>query len=398
MSDVTQRQRRLLYLGFAFRPGGQGLHPGINPAGHAFETQMVGSLTRHFELRSVGVLPVVVNEQAAARNQSPGLNHDLVLLDKAPELMHRWTSLGRLKKQFTHWRAAGWSPDVVLVYNLSPIYNAFLRWLRRQPDCPRLILLLADSPQLGEPVRWSKRLRHRFKPMTYPDAEMAALFDGCIALGRSTEEWFKKLNIPWMWMPGGCEAGRREAGGSAAVGGDIVFGYFGALAPHTGVMPMLENFLAARVPNRLRLCGYGNLGPGVSALARQNPRLEFAGLLPTQDDCLAFGRSCDVLINPRPRGWGNENNFPSKLFQYALTTRAILSTRLSGAELVLGPEAFYFDENDFESTLRKAVAEIADLPRAELRRRGLVLGERITRQFSWAQQAGAMSAFIRQAL
>ncbi|MBC8001573.1 MAG: glycosyltransferase [Opitutaceae bacterium] len=389
---------RLLYLGFAFRPGGQGLHPGINPAGHAFETQMGGALARQFELRSVGVLPVVVDEAAAARNLSPGLNHDLVLLEKRPELFHRWRSLARLKRQFSEWRTAGWIPDAVLVYNLSPIYNAFLRWLRRQPQCPRLILLLADSPQLGEPVRWSKKLRHRFKPLTYPDAEMTALFDGCIALSRPTERWFEKLKIPWLWMPGGCEPGKAPPTDSAPNEGDIVFGYFGALAPHTGVMPMLESFLAMPIPNRLRLCGHGNLGSEVEDLARNNSRVTFGGLLPSQDDCLAFGQTCDVLINPRPCGWGNENNFPSKIFQYALTSRAILSTRLSGVEIVLGPEAFYFDEHDFGAALRRAVTEIAGLPRAELRRRGGILNERITSQFSWTQQAAAMAAFIRQLL
>ena len=387
---------RLLYLGFAFRPGGQGLHPGINPAGHAFETQMVGGLKCHFELRSVGVLPVVVDESSAARNSSPGLNHELVLLEKPPELAHRWRAVARLKRRFNEWRAAGWSPDAVLVYNLSPIYNTFLRWLRRQPGCPRLILLLADSAQLGRPVRWSKRLRHFFKPFTYPDAQMAGLFDACISLSRSTGGWFQKLNIPWLWMPGGCEPGKPAAPESAPGEGDIVFGYFGALAPHTGVMPMLESFLDAPVSNQLRLCGHGNLGAEVRNLASENKRLQFAGLLPTQDDCLAFGQSCDVLVNPRPPGWGNENNFPSKLFQYALTARAILSTRLSGVEIVLGPEAFYFDENDFDSTLRRAVVEIAGRPRAELRRRGIALNERITSQFSWARQTAAMAEFIRQ--
>ena len=129
-------------------------------------------------------------------------------------------------------------------------------------------------------------------------------------------------------------------------------------------------------------------------MARQDPRLKFHGLH-TPDDCLAFGQSCDVLVNPRPATHGNENNFSSKLFDYALTGRAILTSRLSGAEDVLGPEAFYFDPQSFEPSLQQALLTVAASSRAELDRRGQAIQSRVTSQFSWHRQGARLTSFLQ---
>src|SRR5689334_4791826 len=100
---------RLLYLGFAFPPGVAALHPGINPAGHALETQMLGELREQFEVRSTGVLPLQPPAIEAA-DPASGVAHDLILVEKPPELFHRFRSLACLKTQYRRWRDAGWVP------------------------------------------------------------------------------------------------------------------------------------------------------------------------------------------------------------------------------------------------------------------------------------------------
>src|SRR5882724_4849425 len=163
---------RLLYLGFAFPPGMQAMFPGINPAGHAFETQMVAALRAHFEICSVGVLPLKVPRLTAGADPASGVEHKLVLLERAPELFHRYRSLAQLKRQYRRWQAEGGTPDAVLAYNLSPIYNNFVRWLKKQGSPPKLVLLLLDSSRLGKPTPPLKRLRRRLKPLVIPDDEM----------------------------------------------------------------------------------------------------------------------------------------------------------------------------------------------------------------------------------
>ena len=387
---------KLLYLGFAFPPGVQAMHPAINPAGHAFETQMISHLRSEFEIRSVGTLPFGLPNSAMNSDNRSGVLHDLLLIERPPEIWNRWHSLRKLKNQYCRWIEAGWEPEAVLTYNLSPIYNNFVRWLNLQTKRPRQVLLLLDSSNLGRSWPWSKRFRYRFKPFAIPDAEMIDAFDACVGLSKSAEEFFAKR--PFLWMPGGCDARRGPAEQTKAIDSTepIRFGYFGSLAPHSGLSQLIEVFLSSAVRGTLQISGYGKQADQIAAIAAREPRIKFHGLLPSPEDCLRFGRDCDVLINPRPKTHGNENNFPSKLFDYALCGRAILTSKMSGVEEVLGPDAFYFLADPFLDNLCKGLNELAKIPRTELRRRGHAIQDRVTKEYSWDRQAARMAEFIRE--
>jgi glycosyltransferase involved in cell wall biosynthesis len=182
--------------------------------------------------------------------------------------------------------------------------------------------------------------------------------------------------------------------GPEAITGPIRFGYFGAFSAHAGLADLIRVFTATDRPHRLRICGWGKAGPAMAKLCEQDSRLEFLGFMPP-DDCLKFAQGCDVLVNPRPSGHGNENNFPSKIFEYALCARAIVTTRISGVDAVLGEEAFYIDENDFDRSLAAALDMAAAAPRDELNRRGRALCAQATSQFNWPRGAGRMAEFVR---
>lgn len=359
---------------------------------------MVRELRAHFDLRSAGILPFKPARHEAADPNS-GLAHELLLVEKAPELFHRYRSLFRLKAQYLRWRAQGWEPDALMVYNLSPIYNQFLLWLRRQAHCPKLVLLLLDSSSLGQPVAPGKRFRHRLKPMHVVDADMLDCFDACIGLSRSVEKYFVPRGIPFLWMPGGCTPGRAllAEGYPDPIddGAPIRFAYFGALGPHSGVKALAEIVAAAPLSATLDICGYGKQASELAVLVQRSPRLRFRGLL-SPAECLRFGRLSDVLVNPRPATHGNENNFPSKLFEYALCGRAILTANLSGVSTVLGPKAAYFDPYEFASSLKAKLCELAALPSAELNRRGMAIQRRVLTEFTWAKQAERMTLFLER--
>jgi glycosyltransferase involved in cell wall biosynthesis len=309
--------------------------------------------------------------------------------------VNRRRLLGALKRRYREWAAADWQPATVLVYNLSPIYNAFVRWLRRQSARPRLVLVLLDSNQLGEPISSLRRWRYRFKPLVVPDIDMLGEFDACIGLSAEVET-FLKPGTPFLWMPGACDPRRIPIVGVDAVtdAGPIRFGYFGALAAHAGIGELAKAF-AHNSNSTLHVCGYGKLAGTLTDMARSNPRLRFQGLLPRPDDCLPFGRACDVLVNPRPLGFGNQNNFPSKIFDYALCGRAILSSRTSGVDRVLGPEAFYYDAAWHPASLAEAVVALGRLGRLELHRRGLEIQKRVCAEYTWTKQAARVAQFVQ---
>ena len=388
---------KLLFLGFAFPPGAAALYPHLNPAGHALETQLIGALRRHFQIRSVGLLPVKPPPTPGA-DPGSGIPHELLLLEKPPELYHRFLSLAQLKRHYQLWRRAGWEPDLVLVYNLSPVYNQFITWLRNSRASPKLVLLLLDSPNLGQEVHSWKQFRRRFKPLYISDAQMLGQFDACIGLSQSAAKYFERPRIPFLWMPGGCAPDRALIANEAPEVEEqrsFRFGYFGALGAHAGVSRLIQNFLAMNLSATLEICGYGKAGDTLRQLASGSERFKFLGLL-TPTECLRFGRSCDVLINPRPATHGNENNFPSKIFEYALCGRAILTSQLSGVQNVLGPEGFYFDPVDFDRSLQEHLKLLVQTPRSNLNRRGAIIQARLLKEFSWAAQAARVAEFLQK--
>ena len=247
--------RKLLYLGFGFPPGVASAFPEVSPAGHGFETAMIAALGGHCEIKSAGLLPAAEAEFPPVRDHSPGVPHELLLVDKAPELFHRWQSARRLRRWYEELRRGGWEPDAVLVYNLPAVFNDFIRWLARQPARPATVLLLADSSTLGQRLSTTKRLRYRCKPMTWLDDEMLPCFDACVGLSRDTEKFFAPRNVPWLWMPGACDPAEAPPARPPTHAGPIRFGYFGALAGHSGVLEMTRTFLRASPPATLHVCG-----------------------------------------------------------------------------------------------------------------------------------------------
>ncbi len=391
---------KLLYFSHAFPPGAPRNLAPINPAGHAFETGLVQALSNHFQVRSIGLLPGEARGVEFRQTGSEGIAHDLTLFEYFPDVWSRLNAVVRIKQAYRRWSREGWEPDAVMTYNLSPVFNAIIRWLRAQSHRPTRIVLLADSSRLGWPMPPLKALRYRLKPLVVPDAQAIRWFDACIGLSRTSERFFCARNVPFLWMPGACRSSAaiegQDADATTLEGGPTRFGYFGALADHSGVLALIRLFRSTAIAASLQICGYGKLAQKVAQEAAKDSRIRFHGFLSAPADCLVFGRTCDVLVNPRPATHGNENNFPSKIFDYALCSRAILSSTLGGVDAVLGNDATYFEPADFGRSLTDALTELVKTPRAELRRRGLALKRRVLSEYSWEKQADHITDFIRE--
>jgi Glycosyl transferases group 1 len=398
LSSAETGLPRLLYLGNVLPPGLAEIFPECQPTGELIERRLTQSVQKDFETRSVGCSDLDLKRFRCRSGAQKATPNALDLTDKQPEMIHRMLSLLRLRRSYQKWRATGWCPDLIIVCNFSPIYNGFVRWLKGQKSAaPVLVLYLADSASLGIEVPWLKRFRYRFKPLVYPEAEMVKYFDACVAVSLSTETFFSTRGVPWLWLPNGCDPNRALRPEAVTNEGPTRFGYIGSLGAHTGLPDLLRVFTAKERNSILHICGFGKARPKIAAACRKHPGLQFHDPR-SPDACVQLARNWDVLLNPRPIRPGNQNNFPSKIFEYALSGRAILSSRVSGADLVLGPEASYFDEHNFESSLDEALEQLAKTPREELNRRGAVLQRRLLSQFSWAQQGERLAGFLRKLL
>lgn len=384
---------KLLSLNNAFPPGVTGRFPSVNPAGHANETGMLQALAKVTQLTSVGLLPEETFGHLEPRDDSFGLEQDLVLWEREPALWHRWRSWQQLRNFYLAKTAMAGMPDALLVRNLNPVFNHFVRWLRRRKPRPLIVLVLADSAMLGRPVSFSRRLRYAFKPMQVLDEQAIGWYDACIAYGIGTRSFFESRGIPWMWMPSAFNFQFEPPQHDPAQTGPIRFGYFGALADHAAVLPMVQAFLDAKVPGSLHMCGFGKLSGELKTLSERHPNFHFDGLLPRQSDCLAWAQKVDVLINPRA-GWGLENSFPSKIFEFGMAGKAILTTRTGGVDEVLRDDGIYLDAEKLEESLRQKLRELAAMDRAGLQRRGAAIRQRLLRDYNWDEQARRMVAFL----
>ena len=116
--------------------------------------------------------------------------------------------------------------------------------------------------------------------------------------------------------------------------------------------------------------------------------------MPTQWDCLPWAQKVDVLVNLRLPFWGLDNSAPSKLFDYGMAGKAILSTRTAGMDEILGQEGIYVETENFEESLRQKLREISVMDRTELQRRAKIVHERILKNYSWEEQARRAVEFI----
>ncbi len=394
---MTNDRLRLLYLSYAFPPGISGRFPALNTAGHATETRMTQALSRRAAVSTVGMLAREVFGRLETRDDSIGLEHELLLWDRRPEIWHRWRSWRRLRRFYLEKTAQQGPPDVVLVKNLGPAYNLFIRWLWQQPSRPTIVLVLADADRLGQKIPLTRRLRYAFKPMTMLDEDKAIRwFDACISFSLDTRRFFEPRGVPWLWMPSAFNFRYDPPPADPTLNGPIRFGYFGALAGHSQVIPLVQTFLRAEVAGPLHVCGYGGLTDKLKQLAGGHPNFHFDGLLPRQSDCPAWAQQVDVLINPRPPVVGLENSFPSKIFEYAMSGKAILTTRTGGVDEVLGEEGLYLETENFEDALCQKLRAVAGMDRAELQRRGTAIRSRVLKDFNWDEQSRRMVEFLTE--
>jgi glycosyltransferase involved in cell wall biosynthesis len=307
---------------------------------------------------------------------------------------HDWTAWRQLRQFYRSSTASSARPDILLVRNLSPVFNRFVRWLRRQVPRPMIVLVLADSSTLGLRVPLARRLRYKFKPMQTMDDVAIRWYDACIGFGASTQRYFEPRGVPWLWMPSAPNFKYTPPTVQPERSGPIRFGYFGSLAEHAAVLPTVQTFLESGVSGPLHMCGFGRLSGALRDLAAAHSNFHFDGLLQLQSDCLDWAQRVDVLINPRLAIWGLDNSFPSKIFEYGMTGRAILTTRTGGVDKILGEHGFYLETENFEESLRRTLVEVASLSRQELDRRGAAIRNRLIRDYNWDIQAKRMVRFM----
>ena len=392
---MTSRRVRLLYLGNAMQRGWGGRI--LSPHVYSGEIFLLQKLSRFADVATVGLLPGKLwQRRFEPKDDSPGLEHELLLWDRNPALWHRWDSWRKLRRYYLEKESREGMPDVLVVRNLQPVFHYFVKWLRRQPRRPVIVLLLGDSGGLGEKIPWLRRFRYNFKPMQMLEEESALLmYDAGILSSITSKRYFESRHAPWVWHPAAYKFEYHPPTSQPNQNGPIRFGYFGSLSKNYAVLPMVQAFLKANVPGSLHMCGYGEeMSIELAKLSQLHPNFHFDGFLPRESDCLGWAQNIDVLINSRLPIQGQDNSFPSKVLEYGIAGKAILSTRTGGVDEVLRNEGIYFDTENFEESLQNKIREVSVMSRTELDRRAQIIHQRIVKEFSPDEQAQRVFDFL----
>lgn len=174
--------------------------------------------------------------------------------------------------------------------------------------------------------------------------------------------------------------------------------YTGALVYYSGIMTLINAM--KHLKDRevvLDIYGSGPLESQVRSMAETMPNVVFHGTK-SNKEILKIQRSCWLLINPRPV----DNNiakvtFPSKIFEYMMSERPILSTKLNGFTEEYKDKIFWA-EDDTATELAKSIENLANSPAESLNKVAKTAKDFVTENCSWDVRVDSIFDFLNNNL
>lgn len=381
----------VFYLGFWLPPSVVARYAQTNGAGQLWESRFLQNLCIDAGLRTASIVDRKLTLSDAERS-SP---EHLLLQGRFGKDLQAYPSFRELRKNYIGWRRQGWKPDCFVVYNSHPIGNAFTRFLAQyDPDVKRILLFL-DSKHFGNHLSPLKRMRLKLKPLHWSDEVMLQFFNGVASASLSSERFCRDRNIPWCWFPGGAQSdGLLDAVQAPPAHGVTRIGYFGSHSDYAGLKDLLDAFMAApHLKLELSIAGAGSKTVELKRYAMADPRIDWVGFLNERKDLGRWASSCHVLVNPRPVGFGNENNFPSKIFDYVQLGRPVLSSITPTLQHAFGDSLMWYDA-DSPSALSEALRVVSEKNIAKLMLQGENLRDTYAQPFSWERRVQGLRQWI----
>ncbi len=136
--------------------------------------------------------------------------------------------------------------------------------------------------------------------------------------------------------------------------------YSGTFTKWGGLEWLIKAFININDPNiRLKISGKGDFRY-FKKYYKLDKRIQFFNFL-NENDLFKEYNSTDIFINPRPISIsGNENNFPSKLFDYLAFNKPVISTLTDGLSPIYRNILFLVEDETVDSlcsTLNKVIED-----------------------------------------
>ncbi len=172
----------------------------------------------------------------------------------------------------------------------------------------------------------------------------------------------------------------------------------GSLDEANGIPELIEAFrLLTPERFRLRIIGGGPLEALVRKAAAEDPRIEYAGVLPF-DRVLDAYRSSDVLINMRiTKRLSTRYFFPSKLLEYLASGVPVITTCTGHVQEEFGPYCILLHDES-RAALAGAIEEVASMPPEARSAMGARARAFMAAHKVWPIQGRRIATYIRQTM
>lgn len=263
----------------------------------------------------------------------------------------------------------------------------------------KVILIVPDLPEFMDLginrniiIRAAKRID------AFIMRKLLSRMAGIIALTEHLAGDLSKQCIPSMVMEGSVDKisdnnnGLQLRNYLPSASKEKVIMYTGGLA---GLELLLSAFLLIHDPTfRLWICGAGDMANQILNAAAQDRRIVYWGLLPEDD----FQKKClqaTIFVSPRSSMTPYiKYSFPSKLLEYMVTGRPVVSTALPGIPSEYHKYIFLL-RDETPSALATMLQDVCNKPQAELDEIGRLARDFVNDKKNYLQQGRRMFDFIK---
>ena len=281
--------------------------------------------------------------------------------------------------------------DVLMLYDMYPNQGVPMAMLRKKVN-DRTVCLLADL-SIGGVVKEKglrKFLRRFYDRSTLSNMKKCSNY---IVLNENAAKEFVP-HSQYMVMDGGVEPSEYPEETIGWNGKEKNIIYTGALVDYSGIMNLIAA-MALLEDNTIVLDIYGDgvLRPEIETIASQNPKIRYHGRVSNRE-AMAAQQSAWLLANPRPtQSHIAQVTFPSKIFEYLMSGRPVMTTRLNGFSADYDDLLFWVEGNTPEALAERinAIGGIAD---SKLTQRAKDARAYLLKNKTWEQNARKVHAFL----
>lgn len=285
--------------------------------------------------------------------------------------------------------------DIIFAYDMYPNQGLPMSMLRKKVN-DKTLCLLADLSvgQVQKAKGFKKLLRKMYEDNTLSNMKKCKNY---IALNENA----MKIYAPhsnYIIVDGGIEPSEFAEKSCVWSGEEKNIIYTGALVDYSGIMNLVNAMELIEDENIvLDIYGSGVLQKEIEQAAAENKRIRFHGSVDNKT-AIKAQQSAWLLANPRPVGSEIAKvTFPSKIFEYLMSERPVMTTRLNGFSKDYDEILYWIDgetPEDIAACINKINRETPEtlLSRAKAARQYLLKNK------TWEMNAKRIHEFITESV